>query len=77
MWSLFFWLSVWAFGRLFRCFSGDLTGNAEFYCSRGLPFVMGTTGGDREKLIEDVLKSGVYSVIAPQMGKQVGYISCP
>lgn len=32
---------------------------------------MGTTGGDRDKLMEDVLKSGVYSVIAPQMGKQV------
>lgn len=48
-----------------------VNGNAEFYCSRGLPFVMGTTGGDRDKLMEDVLKSGVYSVIAPQMGKQV------
>ena len=33
---------------------------------------MGTTGGDREKLMEDVLKSGAYSVIAPQMGKQAG-----
>ncbi|KAG0566757.1 hypothetical protein KC19_7G085800 [Ceratodon purpureus] len=48
-----------------------VNGNAEFYCSRGLPFVMGTTGGDSEKLIEDVLQSGVYSVVAPQMGKQV------
>lgn len=48
-----------------------LAGNAEFYCSRGLPFVMGTTGGDRDKLVDDVVKSGVYSVIAPQMGKQV------
>ena len=36
--------------------------------------MMGTTGGDREKLTEDVLKAGVYSVIAPQMGKQVGPI---
>ena len=32
---------------------------------------MGTTGGDREKLLEDVEHSGVYAVIAPQMGKQV------
>lgn len=48
-----------------------VNGNAEFYGSRGLPFVMGTTGGDREKLVEDVLKAGVYAVIAPQMGKQV------
>lgn len=54
-------------------FSGVLTGNAKFYCSRGLPFVMGTTGGDREMLVEDVLKAGVYAVIAPQMGKQVGF----
>ncbi len=32
---------------------------------------MGTTGGDREKLTKDVHDSGVYAVIAPQMGKQV------
>ncbi|KAH8959591.1 hypothetical protein BDL97_06G084600 [Sphagnum fallax] len=48
-----------------------VNGNAEFYCSRGLPFVMGTTGGDRNKLVKDVEASGVYAVIAPQMGKQV------
>lgn len=45
--------------------------NAEFYCRRGLPFVMGTTGGDRENLLKAVNESGVYAVIAPQMGKQV------
>ncbi|CAM6083072.1 unnamed protein product [Calypogeia fissa] len=45
--------------------------NAEFYCRRGVPFVMGTTGGDRVKLMNDVLNSGNYAVIAPQMGKQV------
>jgi 4-hydroxy-tetrahydrodipicolinate reductase len=49
----------------------SLEGNAEFYCSQGLPFVMGTTGGDRNKLVKDVEASGVYAVIAPQMGKQV------
>lgn len=32
---------------------------------------MGTTGGDREKLMNDVRESGNYAVIAPQMGKQV------
>ena len=31
---------------------------------------MGTTGGDREKLAEDVRRAGVYAVIAPNMGKQ-------
>ena len=45
--------------------------NAEFYCKRGLPFVMGTTGGDREKLIQTVLDSRVCAVIAPNMAKQI------
>jgi len=45
--------------------------NALFYCDHGVPFVMGTTGGDRVKLLDDVKKSGNWAVIAPQMGKQV------
>lgn len=45
--------------------------NAEFYCRRKVPFVMGTTGGDRSKLMRDVQSAGLYAVIAPQMGKQV------
>ena len=45
--------------------------NAEFYCKNGLPFVMGTTGGDRERLMETVQKSDVAAVIAPNMGKQI------
>lgn len=45
--------------------------NAIFYCENQLPFVMGTTGGDREKLLEDAQKAGVYAVIAPNMGKQI------
>jgi 4-hydroxy-tetrahydrodipicolinate reductase len=45
--------------------------NAEFYCSFGIPFVMGTTGGDREKLTETVLKSKIPAVIAPNMAKQI------
>lgn len=32
---------------------------------------MGTTGGDRHKLLKDTEDAGVYAVIAPQMGKQV------
>ena len=31
-----------------------VNGNALFYKENGLPFVMGTTGGDRDKLIQDV-----------------------
>ncbi|KAL4431758.1 hypothetical protein ABPG77_002974 [Micractinium sp. CCAP 211/92] len=45
--------------------------NAAFYCENGLPFVMGTTGGDRDGLIADVAASGNYAVIAPNMGKQI------
>jgi 4-hydroxy-tetrahydrodipicolinate reductase len=45
--------------------------NAEFYCRRGLPFVMGTTGGDRERLIQTVRDSRVCAVIAPNMAKQI------
>ncbi|KAJ4780325.1 4-hydroxy-tetrahydrodipicolinate reductase [Rhynchospora pubera] len=45
--------------------------NAELYCKLGLPFVMGTTGGDRELLYKTVKSSDVYAVISPQMGKQV------
>ncbi|CAD7704983.1 unnamed protein product [Ostreobium quekettii] len=48
-----------------------VNGNALLYTSLGIPFVMGTTGGDRQKLMEDVVQSGVYALIAPNMGKQV------
>jgi len=44
--------------------------NGRFYAASGLPFVMGTTGGDREALLRDVRAAGVSAVIAPQMGKQ-------
>ena len=45
--------------------------NAVFYCNHHLPFVMGTTGGDREKLNNTVLASGISAVIAPNMAKQI------
>ncbi|XP_041013594.1 4-hydroxy-tetrahydrodipicolinate reductase 2, chloroplastic-like [Juglans microcarpa x Juglans regia] len=45
--------------------------NAELYCRVGVPFVMGTTGGDRDRLYKTVEDSKVYAVISPQMGKQV------
>ena len=45
--------------------------NAELYCRVGVPFVMGTTGGDRDLLHKTVEDSKVYAVISPQMGKQV------
>eukprot|EP00271_Cylindrocystis_brebissonii_P007453 TRINITY_DN21001_c0_g1_i1.p1 TRINITY_DN21001_c0_g1~~TRINITY_DN21001_c0_g1_i1.p1 ORF type:complete len:391 (-),score=71.00 TRINITY_DN21001_c0_g1_i1:228-1400(-) len=48
-----------------------VNGNAEWYCQRGVPFVMGTTGGDRARLLSGVAEAGNYAVIAAQMGKQV------
>ncbi|XP_074310972.1 4-hydroxy-tetrahydrodipicolinate reductase 2, chloroplastic-like [Silene latifolia] len=45
--------------------------NAELYCKVGVPFVIGTTGGDREKLYKTVEDTNNYAVISPQMGKQV------
>ncbi|OEU47716.1 MAG: dihydrodipicolinate reductase [Desulfobacterales bacterium C00003060] len=45
--------------------------NAVFYCENGLPFVMGTTGGDRTRLVEAVQKSDIAAVIAPNMAKQI------
>lgn len=45
--------------------------NAEFYCRHGLPFVMGTTGGDRQKLEDTVRFSRIAAVVAPNMAKQI------
>ena len=45
--------------------------NAEFYCNYGLPFVMGTTGGDRKAIEETVCSSDIPAVIAPNMAKQI------
>lgn len=45
--------------------------NALFYCRRGIPFVMGTTGGDRAALQAAVEGSSIAAVIAPNMAKQI------
>lgn len=45
--------------------------NAEFYCNQSIPFVMGTTGGDRQKLLDCVAASSTSAVIAPNMAKQI------
>ena len=45
--------------------------NAEFYCEYGFHFVMGTTGGDRQQLLDTVQQSNVSAVIAPNMAKQI------
>ena len=45
--------------------------NGSFYVRNQLPFVMGTTGGDREKLFQEVEDAGLQAVIAPNMAKQI------
>lgn len=45
--------------------------NGKLYARHKLDFVMGTTGGDREKLMDDVAAGGIYAVIAPNMAKQI------
>jgi len=45
--------------------------NALFYTRNLIPFVMGTTGGDREQLERLVLDSSIMAVIAPNMAKQI------
>lgn len=45
--------------------------NAAFYCRHELPFVMGTTGGDRDLLEKTVRDSSISAVIAPNMAKQI------
>lgn len=45
--------------------------NTEFYCRHGLPFVMGTTGGNRQQLEDTIRSSGIAAVVAPNMAKQI------
>ena len=45
--------------------------NVELYCKLGIPFVMGTTGGDRSALEGIVKDSGNTAVIAPNMAKPI------
>ncbi|KAG2332164.1 hypothetical protein Bca52824_003344 [Brassica carinata] len=57
--------------RLHNPIRSQCVDNAELYSKVGVPFVMGTTGGDRNKLYETVEEAKIYAVISPQMGKQV------
>ena len=45
--------------------------NGQLYLSLELPFVMGTTGGDREGLARECQSAGLHSVIAANMCKQI------
>lgn len=48
-----------------------VNGNALFYTRNNIPFVMGTTGGNREELERSVQGASSPAVIAPNMAKQI------
>jgi 4-hydroxy-tetrahydrodipicolinate reductase len=50
--------------------------NADIYNSLSLPFVMGTTGGDRDKLMQTTKEAKNHAVIAPNMCKQIVAFQC-
>jgi len=50
---------------------GAVNINAEFYVRHKIPFVMGTTGGDRDALMALVKNAKHPCVIAPNMAKQI------
>lgn len=43
----------------------------DFYVAHATPFVMGTTGGDRARMAQQVQDARLHAVIAPNMGKQI------
>lgn len=45
--------------------------NANLYCEVGIPFIMGTTGGERQKLIDIIKKSDISAVVATNMAPQI------
>lgn len=45
--------------------------NARFYARNNIPFVMGTTGGNRKELEQTVNQAAQPAVIAPNMAKQI------
>lgn len=46
-------------------------GNVAFYAQEKIPFVLGTTGGDLKKTMDDVNWAGISAVIAPNMAKEI------
>ena len=42
--------------------------NADFYCKHNLPFIMGTTGGDRTSLVQRVVQSDNLAIIDTALG---------
>jgi len=50
---------------------GAVEGNADFYCRAGMPFVLGTTGGDYRAVEQRVARSEICAVAAPNMSAPI------
>ena len=50
---------------------GSVNTNAQRYVNAKIPFVMGTSGGDRERLEDTVRESKISAVVAPNIDPQV------
>ena len=64
-------LDFWPFLTADFTLPDAVNGNADLYVAHKLPFIMGTTGGDREALMLAVTNSDVPAVIAPNMAKSI------
>lgn len=51
--------------------TGDLSENCKMYCDLGVPFVMGSTGGNIMVMKSIVMESNISAVIAPNMAAPV------
>ncbi|ETR72584.1 MAG: dihydrodipicolinate reductase [Candidatus Magnetoglobus multicellularis str. Araruama] len=45
--------------------------NCQWYCDNHIHFVLGTTGGNRVRIVQAVQKADICAVISPNMGKQI------
>jgi len=50
---------------------GAVERNADFYCQAGMPFILGTTGGDYRAVEQRVVRSEICAVAAPNMSAPI------
>lgn len=50
---------------------GAVEGNTDFYCRAGIPFILGTTGGDYRAVEQRVARSEICAVAAPNMSAPI------
>lgn len=58
-------------GRIIAIDFTEIIGNVDIYCKNKIPFIMVTTGGDRDALSEIIEESEISAVIAPNMSTPI------